>query len=205
MAIYYDFFQNANSIGSNRERYHPRPTHSVTISTDKLIAELREYSGLSASLVTAVLHGLGQSLVRHLSEGDNVHIDGVGSFSISLCAPETRTPSATRASSVKVKSINFRSDKELRDLVSEKAKFVRDRLKTQSSVITEAQILRRLSEFFKSNRTLNRRQFMELTGLNHATALRRIAKLKEMDYIVSISEDKFHPMYIPTSKLDAID
>lgn len=201
MSILYDFFRNANSIDSTRELYHPRPTHSQTIDTERLVNELREISGLSSSAVTAVLHGLNQALVRHLSEGDNVHIDGIGSFSISLTAPETTSPSATRASSIKIKSVNFRCDKELRDEVSQRATFVRDRFKTQSPEIKEADLIKQVAEYFKTNRSMTRQQFMNHTGLNHSTAIRRLSMLREQGYIANMSYDNHHPLYVATAKL----
>lgn len=204
MSILYDFFRNANTMDSNRERYHPRPTHSQTIDTERLVRELKEFSGLPSSAVTAVLHGLNQVLVHHLSEGDNVHIDGIGNFSISLTAPETRTPSATRASSIKIKSVNFRSDRDLKDEVSKRSTFVRDRLKTQSPEIKDSDLIKQLVLYFKTNRTLNRKHFMDYTGLNHATAIRRLTMLREQGYIANMSNDDHHPVYVPTPKLLAM-
>lgn len=204
MAIYYDFFRNANSMDSNRERYHPRPTHSSSISGDRLMAELRELSGLSAGTVSAVLSSLDQLLVRHLSEGNNVDIEGIGTFSISLTAPETRTPNATRASSIKVKSVNFRCDKGLKNSICNKATFVRDRVKTQSPDIDIQRLVAMVSNYFKSNRSLNRRQFQSLTKLNESTAVRRPRQLREIGYLSNMSNDPRHPLYVSTSKLDAL-
>lgn len=205
MAIHYDFFRNANSMDSNRERYHPRPTHSKTVTGDDLLKELKELSGLSRGSVVAVLNSLNQALIRHLSDGDNVNVDGVGSFSISLSAPETRTPSATRASSIKVKAVNFRCDKGLKDTVASQAVFSRDRFKTQSPVIDTQQLIGVVAKYFKKNRSLNRKQFQEITFLNDSTAVRRLQMLREMGYIANMSSDKRHPIYISTPKLDAVE
>lgn len=201
MAIHYDFFRNANTMDSNKERFHPRPTHSPTITNEDLMKELKELSGLSTASVTAVLHGLQQSLVRHLSDGHNVQVDGIGTFSISLSAPETRTPSATRASSIKVKAVNFRCDKSLKDEVIERATFVRDRFKTQSPELDNQLIIQKVAEYFKSNRSLNRKQFQSLTFLNASTAVRRLRMLLQMGYIANMSNDNRHPLYVATSKL----
>lgn len=205
MAIRYDFFRNANSMDSNRERYHPRPTHVVTVGNENLLKELKELSGLSVGSVTAVLKSLNQVLARHLSNGDNVNLDGVGTFSVSLSAPETRTPTATRASSIKVKSVNFRCDQDLRDEVMNRATFVRDRVKTQSPDLDTHQLVVLLAGYFRKNRYLSRKTFQELTLLNESTAIRRLQMLREKGYITNFSGDDRHPLYGATPKLENVN
>ena len=66
--------------------------------------------------VEAMLMELSRCMGNHLCEGERVHLDGIGYFQITLQATAPVHSLTTRADKVKLKSINFQADRDLKGL-----------------------------------------------------------------------------------------
>lgn len=196
MALLYDLYLSPNSRGTNRKRYHARPSNNNSVGIEKLLKEAAERSVYSKDQLKTVLVTVLDVVQRHLTEGEHVQIPGLGGFQVSLSCPETRTPQSTRSGSVTVKSISYRPDKKLVKEIRENAKIQKSKTKIHSFRDGEMDaILQHLDIFFQSNRYLTRRDMETHCFLTRSTATRKLNQLVEMGVLVNVSRDRMHPLY----------
>lgn len=87
MALLYDFYLSPNSRGSNRKRYHARPTSNNIIKIDKLLKEAAKKSVYSEEDLKTAMTTLLDVVENHLAEGDHVQIPGLGGFQVRIWRP----------------------------------------------------------------------------------------------------------------------
>lgn len=198
MAIQYDFYLNPNSVGSNKKRYHARVVSSGQVSTDQLAKEINQECSLTPADIKAVLISLGEKLTKHLSEGQKVHLEGIGHFQVNLhCKEEVRTVHAIRSENIEFKSVSYRADTELKKHLR-KQKIYRSRTKIHSLPMAEEEIDLKLTEYFAVQTTLTRRDFQILCSQVQTTANRILRKLVEKGKLKNISTPR-NPVYVPAN------
>lgn len=196
MAIQYDFYRNPDSAGTNKKRYHARVISGNRVSTDQLAKEIHQESSLTVADIKAVLIALGEKLANHLGQGSKVHIEGIGQFQVNLrCKEEVRTVHAIRSENIEFKSVSYRADNELK-LHLKQQKIQRSRTKIHSQPLTEAEIDRKLTEYFSTHSTLTRRSFQFLCAQVKTTAIRLLRKLVENGKLKNIATQR-NPVYVP--------
>lgn len=200
MAFRYDLHENPNTRGTNKTRYHARPANNNTISGEKLIEHMAVHCGISSAIISSVLQTMSSVLVEYLSEGDSIHIPGLGTVQASLSCPETRTMSATRAGSIRIKTINMRAEKALVEKVAENTKFVRTRFKTHSVEYDDITFLTLIYKFFDTHDFITRKNLELEFGLQSRTANNRLNKLVKDGVLKNASHDPHHPIYVLTEK-----
>lgn len=178
MAIKFEFYRTPVTAGTHKKRYYPKVIHSRCVDTEKLSQEIHKCCTLTVSDVRAVLIALSEQLASHLESGERVHLDGLGYFSVTLKAPEVSDPKTTRSTCVSVKTVRFRPDAELKELLEE-AEIRRSDWRPHSQVWTDEEMEKRLADYFRSEPFLTRRKFQELFTLTRTTALRYIHRLIE--------------------------
>ena len=196
MSIEYDFYRNPNSQGSNKKRYHARVVSSNRISTDELAEEIQKECSLTITDVKAVLIALGDKLAKHLGDGSKVHLEGIGYFQVNLqCKEEVCTTRSVRSENVEFKSVSYRADNELKKHLK-KQKIQRSQTKIHSVEMTEEEIDRKLTDYFKTHDALTRSQFEVLCTQVKSTAHRILQKLVKDGKLKNVST-KQHPVYMP--------
>lgn len=196
MAIEYDFYLNPNSQGTNKKRYHARVVSSNRVSTDELAKEIQSECSLTIADVKAVLIALGGKLARHLGKGSKVYLEGIGYFQVNLhCKEEVRTPHAIRSENVEFKSVSYRADNELKKHLRGQ-KIQRSQTKIYSQPMTGEAIDRILTDYFRTNETITRREFQTLCTQVKSTAHRILLKLVENGKLKNVST-KQNPVYMP--------
>lgn len=195
MAIKFEFYESPHTIGKRKKRYHARVVNWQHVDTDQLAREIQRGSTLTVADVKATLISLSEKLAEYLKDGARVHMEGIGYFHVSLDCPEDTDPKATRAHDVHFKSVTFRADKylkkELAGLKTERSEF-----KTHSAQLTGEEMDDVLTEYFRTNSVLTRREFEKLCKLTRATAGRYINRLVEEGKLRNISIPR-NPIYEP--------
>lgn len=202
MAFKYDLHENPKPNGVNKKRYHARPANNGTMSADELIRHMAKHNGMSEAVITSVLMTLHDVLVERLSEGDNICIPGLGNMQATLSCPETRTPSATRAGSIKIKSVKLKAEKALIKEVASKAKFERTRFKTHSQQYDEDQFVSLIARYLSEHDFITRRVLEYEFGLQPRTANNKLKQLVEDSILKNVSPDKHHPLYVLTDDVE---
>ena len=117
MSIYYRLdaqTDNMNPAGSKKQGLFPRIIRKQTIGLDELCKRRAEGTTFNAFELEIAAKMLVDGILNELSDGNNVTIDGLGTFSIS--AETTREALQThdiRAESIRLKKIVFKMSKAL--------------------------------------------------------------------------------------------
>lgn len=195
MAIEYDFYRNPNSQGTSEKKYHARVVSNKRVSTNELAKEIQNECSLTIADVKAVLIALGGRLAKHLGEGDKVYIEGIGHFQVNLrCKEEVCITHAVRSENIEFKSVSYRADNELKKHLRSQ-KIQRSQTKIHSVPMTEEEIDRMLTEYFKTRETLTRRQFQMLCMQVKSTAHRILQKLVKDGKLRNVAT-QHNPVYM---------
>ncbi len=83
MAITYKFMKVNGALGG-KQIVCARATSHHTCGSDRLFRELEKATTLTSADLKAALQALSETVVAHLLDGDNVRLDGLGTFSVSV-------------------------------------------------------------------------------------------------------------------------
>jgi predicted histone-like DNA-binding protein len=188
MSLHYDFYETPVPKGSDRKKsLHARVVPSGTVTTDQLVRAIQRESSLSISDVKGALISLVENMKFEMADGWNIHLEGLGYFSLTLSSPPVRTPNEIRAESVKIKSVAFRPEKKLRDhfagIQPEKAVD-----KYHSAKRSEEDIDTLLNKYFEENPYMKAKDFGLICGLRPSTATRKLKQL--------LTEGKLRKVYV---------
>ena len=148
MAIKFEFYRTPDTEGTSKKRYYARVVNFRHVSTDALASSIQQRCTLTEADVHAVLVSLGQELAWHLKEGERVHVEGLGYFQVTLKCPETKNPKDTRSRDVKVRTVRFRPDKRLLELMRN-AETERSDIRPHSAKCSDEKLEKLLAEFFR--------------------------------------------------------
>lgn len=196
MSILFEFYVTPNpSEESKDQRYHPRVIGNHTVSSDRIAEEVHRRSALTKGDVRSALSNLSDVIGRCLCEGNRVHLEGLGYFQVTLAANTEVNPKKTRSQSVYIKSVRFRPDKALLSKFNG-VKLERSDYKPHSSAVTNEEIDKQLTRYFKKNDVLIRKSFQYLFGMTRITAIRHLNRLKAEGKIINQGM-RLHPLYKP--------
>ena len=100
MNALYDFFLTPQPKDSNKTRYHARLVVRDTITLEDIAETIESRSSLRQSDVIGSFIEFANVFKQELSNGNSIHIPGVGSFRIKAESPEVRSPKEIRAPEV---------------------------------------------------------------------------------------------------------
>ena len=111
MSAYYDLYQNPPAQGKKEEvlpSFHARIVSCGTVDTDAIARDIEANTSFTYGDVVGVLGCLQQELIKRLSDGYQVNLDGLGIFSAGLkCSPVT-DKKEVRSRDVQLSDIHFR-------------------------------------------------------------------------------------------------
>ena len=198
MSILFDFYEAPPKEGEGKLRVYARPVLTSTVTTEKVAAIIQERCSLTEGDVIATLNALGSVLGEKLRDGHRVHLDGIGYFSVSLECLDIETRKDMRADKVRIKSVKFRADKELKGQVMQ-TKAQRSKFRSHSARLTDEEVDRRLAEHFKENNVMTRRDFQNICQVKKGVAFKHIARLLEEGKIKNIGIMR-QPIYVKGEK-----
>ena len=196
MAVEYDLYQTP--VPGNRaqeERYHARVVNRQTADTTQLAKEIQSRCSLTAGDVKATLEELSQVIAEKLSNGERVHIKGLGFFQMSLQCPTVNNPKEIRAESIRFKSVTFRPEIELKKTLATTT-FQRTPVKKHSKKLSDGEIENMLTELFKEQVYLTRAELEQKCGYTRSEAIRRINLLLEEGKLIKKGY-RNAPIYLP--------
>lgn len=195
MAIRFEWYENPTNTEEEKTLYHARPILNGSADTKEIATQIQELCALTEVDVNAVLNALSYVTSTHLKEGKRVHLNGLGYFQLSLsCDEEIEADTKYRNTKVKVKTVRFRADQELKDRIGE-TKLVHSAHGTHSKKLSDEHIIKRLHTHFSKQPILTRKEFQQLCGMTRTTASRRIQKLREAGVLKNIGTQA-QPIYM---------
>ena len=199
MSIQFDFYNTPSPEGIANEkkaRYHARVVAKQSVDTDDLVRQIHERSTLAKGDIKAVLIELRDVVKNNLLNGNNVILDGLGVYSLTLDAPKDATPTNTHAQNIAIKRIDFRADRSLRKEIMAEARFERSRTKNHSAHISIYEIDALLVDYFEENNYITRERFEKLCDFTKNTALRHLKRLVDEGRLVNTNTSR-NPNYEP--------
>lgn len=198
MAVKFDFYKNpVPSESKKRARYHARVVGGYTVKTAEITRKIQYACSLTRGDVKATLSALSDILAESLSDGNRVHLEGVGYFQITLECAETRDPKETHAQNVRFKTVKFTPDKALRTELSKAIHTRRSETKIHSVPLSDIEIDGLLMVYFEEHPFLTRRRFEQLCGFTKSMALKHIKRLIEEKRLRNTNTYN-QPVYEPT-------
>ncbi|WP_279104096.1 HU family DNA-binding protein [Bacteroides acidifaciens] len=198
MAIQFEFYKNPQPVKEGEEpSYHPRVVNFQHVTTQRLAREIHMATTFGKSEVEAMLMELSRCMSNHLREGERVHLDGIGYFQITLQATEPIHSLTTRADKVKLKSISFQADRDLKSSCMA-THLRRSKYKPHSVSLTEEEIDRKLTEYFATHPVLTRSNMQSLCCFTQSMASRQIRRLKAEGKLQNIGKPT-QPIYVAGS------
>lgn len=199
MSIQFDFYNTPSPEGIAEEkeaRYHARVVTKQTMDTEDIVKRIQERSTLSKGDIMAVLSELRDVVKQGLLDGNNVQLNGIGVYSLTLEAPKDASPNKTHAQSISVKRIDFRADRKLRKEIMSEAHFERSATKNHSSHISIYEVDALLVDYFEEHTYITRQRFETLCQFTKNTALRHLKRLVEEGRLINTNTSR-NPNYEP--------
>ena len=196
MKIKFDAYEIAQSPLHGADKIYSRPAivNPQTIPTRDVMEKVSGECTLTPIDISAVIGSLARHLNQQLLQGNAVHLDGIGTFSLSLKFDDATKPKADlTARDVRVAGINFTPDHALLAEVQREAKFERSSA-LRSSVVGEGDAILRLREYFQNHRNITKRTFQELLGLKYGRATKLLLALEAKNKvgIVKVGQTNFY-------------
>ena len=88
MSIEYDLFANPPQEGQEKPTLHARAINTETVHTDELAKMIEGMSTFTAADIKGAIKAIGDRMFYYLSNSQSVHLEGIGTFSVTLkCRP----------------------------------------------------------------------------------------------------------------------
>lgn len=187
MSIQYDFKENPFKEKDGKSVLYPAVVVTRTLTTEDVVAALARHSSFSSGCVLGVLEEVTNFIVENLREGNNVRLDDLGTFSLSLSSREVTDRQEIRAASVSVEKVNFRPVSDLVKRVRIDSSLIRAEygFRPSSREYTKAERWEALQAYLRQHGTITRVRYSALMGLARSTAALELKKWKEEKKLAS--------------------
>lgn len=174
--IKYDIYENPGR-NNGQKRYHVRAAKPNLTTYKEIQENLSHASSITPSDISGVTEGISDLMANKLSNGNRIHIKGLGYFSVTITSPTFDNPKEINATKVQIRTIEFQPDAELMDKIKKNLTFERAQANEHSRLLLESEIKNLLKDYFKKHDDISLREFRMLTHLTRATAYRRLKEL----------------------------
>ena len=115
MSIEYNLFTNPLREGEEKPTLHARAINIQTVNTDKLAETIEGMSTFTVADIKGAIKAIGERLCFFLGNSQSVHLEGIGTFSVTLkCKQQVVNKKDIRSASIEFKNVEFRADPELK-------------------------------------------------------------------------------------------
>ena len=177
MAIIYDLYKNPPKANPGNDKFlHARTVVIHTVESEELSEIIQGISTFSTADVKGVLKAVSDRLFACLSNSMNVHLEGIGTFSVSLKCRPVREKDEIRAPSIRFKDINFRPDVRLKKRFQH-AKFERNENNSERHYFTSEQRLTQILDYIRREGSISQ---SIASRLNECSSLKTKDDLKHL-------------------------
>lgn len=177
MAASYKMYKNPPKNGEETEReLHARIIPNMTVDIEYLAVEISQQSSFCSADVKGMLEAFTALIISHLKSGDNLNLQGLGSYSVSLKSPKGITKeSQIRSESIRFKNVNFRCSSTMKSALHT-MKLERKRADKKESKTPE-QRQQQILKDLQTNRSITASRCMAINQCSRDTALSDLKKL----------------------------
>lgn len=199
MSAHYALFESPNPGKDGDKRpLHARIVPSHVVRLDRITEELSGFSSFSSADIKGLLQGLADQLVTHLKNGDEVDLEGIGHFSVSLsCSKQVYSPKQIRSEDIHFKSVNFRCAKS----ITHRLRGMRVERKPDTSkeaLYTKEQRKNNIIKALENDGTIMSSQCMGLNACSRYAALQDIKELIKEGKLMKLGRRKI-AIYVLTA------
>ncbi len=173
MSAIYDLYDSPNpdSTSTDLPVLHARIVNGATTSSDKIVNEITDAATFTHGDVKGVLSALAETMVRHLSMGDSVELEGLGFFSISLKCKGSSDRNEINSSTVRFGNIHFRASKKLKESLYGMRLFRRNKLPV-APILSMDRKYELVEKFLSGHPFLTRVDYQNLVSCDKSKAVR---------------------------------
>ena len=190
--IKFSVHRNPKSNPDAPDTYHVRQDSYHTANRAEIVSHLQNHHHLSSVYTEPLLTELPRVIMEYLTNNQNVHLQGLGTFSLRLGLRQyqedegnTKTvytnPAKITGNDVLVEGITFRPDKEFLNLLQEHPIHIENATGRghvgHTAQYSEEQVRRQVSNYLAEHDFITRRQLMHLMNLTEHTARKWLEQL----------------------------
>ena len=197
--INYDYYENpSQDVTSNTSKFHLRINNKQVIDLEQIGERLQKISTASLPDIMAVVTGIRQIMIDELSQGNTISLDGICRVEPILGVAEGGCEGNERGNTVQLKTLRAHAVKSLINEVKDNLKPCSHQHGSHSPVLSTDDMCEWMTEHFKTNSFIKRRQLEEKFGLTRYMATKYLNQF--------VSEGKlYHPgmkndsLYLPVA------
>lgn len=176
MSALYDLFENPPSPDGEQQPLHARIVSKGTVDKEEFLDRVHKFTGISRSLLAGAMEAFANEARDLLADGWNVEMGNLGFFSTSLQCPPVNDKKEIRATSVRMKNINFRASRPFKKEVGDKMRLQRGESLTRpkKNSISRETCLARLNTYMENHLFVSRTDYSHLTGRNKKVAIEEL-------------------------------
>lgn len=193
MKVKYRIYDTPQPDSAQREPLsHARAQTRGTVRLDEMCEELREL-GINSAQIKAVLDASQRFIYRSLHYGYNVELDGIGTFSLSLCSEPFETEEGKKMMRVKVDNLNFRCNKKLKAKIQD---FELEQVKTDSQSMPGLNTRKkRMTAYLEKHGYINTVRYTEINNCSRYQARKDLTSFVDEGFLL-LSGRGSHKVYL---------
>lgn len=178
MAIHYDFYPNSGI--ADEGQWHVRALEGETVEAPTLFERIEQRSTLTQADMKGALSALVAGIAEALKDGNRVHLEGLGHFSVSIKGKVVTTEDgALRLDKAGVRSILFRPDRSFLQRLST-ADFIRNSKQGRHSpAVSDEVVLAAIGQLEESGQAATCKTLSQRLRMAPATTYRRLQSFQE--------------------------
>ena len=182
MSIEYDLFANPPRPGETKPTLHARAINIQTVDTNELARMIEGMSTFTSADIKGAIKAISERLFYCLSNSQSVHLDGIGTFSVTLKCRPVENKKDIRAASIAFKNVEFRADPELKKRF-QGARIERREGTTERKAYNEDIRQKRILWYIKNYGTINQTVAADLNQCTRQKAKKDLEQLIEDNQI----------------------
>lgn len=196
-SIHYKVHPTPMKPGDTQQTYHVRQVLKTTMRTRDLAEHIAKHSMLTDGLFEMFMDYLKRELAEQLLEGRDIHLDGIGRFSLQLGTKMVQDddgqwhrkvylhPDELTASEIVIEGISFVPDKQMLDRLHRNKRIFVHHKEGYTQSIPRDHLLTTLADFCQQHGSFTRNDFQELFGVS------RYRAQQELDALVNDPSTKY--------------
>jgi len=196
MAIKYHYFITPGQGDEPEEnsKLHPRVVSARKVTLTEICERLSQGSSINPGVAEGILKTFSKAVIKVLSEGNYIHWDGFGTFSVSLEADPVTDPAQMTPSRVRVKRLNFRPFKNVKQEL-DSIEMIRSDRNPKLPYMTAEERQENILGYLQKNETIQSHTCTRINGCSRTTAGRDLKNLVKQGLIREI---KYYGGYVYT-------
>ncbi|MDH6304176.1 putative histone-like DNA-binding protein [Parabacteroides sp. PF5-5] len=194
MSVKYALYESPTPKGNGKKQaLHARVVPTTTIRMNRIIKEVSAFSSFSSSDIKGMLQALVDQLVSHLEDGNELELEGLGHFSISLSCPKVTNPRQIKTQHIRFKTVKFRCSKEVKQRLYalEFEKVARD---PNGSPYSPKERKENILAHLEKYQTIQTSHCMHLNGCTRYLAKKDLKEMQQEGLIINLGQNK-HSIY----------